>query len=184
MNNNERWITGYEQVREEVEQLLNGLSVAQWTWPPSPKSWPIARCINHINTVNGLVLPRVEAAIRQGQEQGLRSAGPFRYPLFDRLFVYGLEPRAPVKSQSPGIYRPEEEPEYESTRRQFAEYQARLIACVRAADGLDLVKIKIPSPVSDRLRFSLGTWLDAMLAHEQNHLQQAQRVRENSAFPG
>ena len=183
MNNTGRWMAAFEQVQAEMEKLLDGLDEAQWAWSPSVKSWPIARCVNHINTVNGLVLPRLEAAIQRGKEQGLRSAGPFRYPLFDRLFVYGLEPKAPVKSQSPGIYRPQAEPEYAHTCKQFAEDQARLIACARDAEGLDLVKIKIASPVSERLRFSLGTWFNAVLAHEQNHLQQAQRVRGERGFP-
>jgi hypothetical protein len=172
-----------EQFQLELLALIDPLSEVQWGWSPAPRQWSIAQCIDHINTVNGLVVPRIEAAIEQAAEQGLRASGPFRYPLFDRLFVFALEPRAPVKQQAPGIYRPKSDGSKEEIRERFLDLQNRLTTAARRSQGMDLVRVKIPSPVSPLLRFSLGTWLDAMMAHEQNHFEQAHRVRKQPGFP-
>lgn len=173
-----------EKLQQNLFDFVDGLSTGQWEWKPTPREFSIAQCVYHMNTVNGLVVPRIEEAVHRGAEQNLRANGPFRYPIFDRLFVFALEPRAPLKQQSPEMYRPAQAaPGLDETRRRFAGLQLRLIACTYGAEGLDLVRIKIASPVSDWLRFSLGTWLAASLAHEENHFAQAQRLREHSQFP-
>lgn len=173
----------YELLQQDVIRLIDGLSENQWRWQPSPKDWSIALCINHINRVNSLVMPRVEQVIEQGRASRLFAEGPFHYPLFDRLFVFGMEPRNPAQSPVPRIYRPEDAPGYTQTRQEFLGLHTRVMEAVRAAKGLDWVRIKAASPVNERLRFSLGTWFKALLAHEQNHYQQARRVAERAGFP-
>jgi len=166
------------RLRDEILALFEGMDAAGWSWSPAPGEWSIADTIDHINTVNRLVAPRVENAISTGRQQNLYGIGPFRYPIFDRLFVFALEPRAPVKQSAPGIYRPQSKPTLDQARAEFLGLQERLIAAVENARGLHLVKIKIPSPVNNLLRFSLGTWFAATIAHEENHLQQAQKVQQ------
>ena len=183
MNQIINWATAFEELQQQILDLVDQLSEAQWTWSPSPKDWSAARCIDHINTVNGLVVPRLAEAIRRGREMNLTGEGPFRYPLFDRLFVFALEPRAPVKQSAPGIYLPDQQPEREAVRRRFCELQPRLIECVHAAEGLHMVRVKAPSPVNRLLRFSLGTWFSAMAAHEEKHFEQAQRLTREPGFP-
>jgi hypothetical protein len=46
------------------------------------------------------------------------------------------------------------------------------------ADGLDLRRIKVATPISRFLKMSLGMMFAQAAAHEQRHLMQARRVRE------
>jgi hypothetical protein len=173
----------FEKLQQSTDSLLDGLSVDQWRWSVSPQEWSVSQCLSHINTVNGLVVPRLEDAVRRGIAEQRFSPGPFRYPVFDRLFVFALEPRAPLEQRAPEIYQPAAIPSPKEILEIFHDLQHRLIDAARSSAGLDLVRIKIASPVSARLRFSLGTWFAAVGAHEENHLRQAERVLQSPQFP-
>ena len=94
----------------EVRQLTEGFTDTQWYWAPTAKAWSISYCIDHLNVVHTLLLPRFEAAIEQARAQGKYSDGPFHYGLFDRLFVRMMGPNAPLKQQAPRLYRPAPHP--------------------------------------------------------------------------
>ena len=183
MENLNSFVKQLKNLQQDALHLLDGINGEQWGWTVSAREWSIAQCMDHINTVNALVAPRLAKAVQHGLAEGIFAPGPFRYPLFDRLFVFALEPRAPLKQRAPAIYQPASLPGLAESRQRFLEMQERLIADARSSAGLDLVRIKIASPVSVRLRFSLGTWLAAIAAHEDNHLRQAKRVAEDPRFP-
>jgi hypothetical protein len=46
------------------------------------------------------------------------------------------------------------------------------------ADGLDLRRVKVATPISRFLKMSLGAMFAQIAAHESRHLDQAWRVRE------
>ncbi len=168
----------------EVRQLSDGLSDVQWYWSPTAQAWSIGQCIDHLNVVHTLLLPRFEAAIGQAQAQGKYSDGPFHYYLLERWFVRMLGPDAPIKQRVPRLYTPAPHPATpDIVLAQFAALQHQLISCIKAANGLDLVRVKVVSPVSRFVRASLGAWFAATVAHEHNHLVQAQRVRAHPHFP-
>lgn len=48
---------------------------------------------------------------------------------------------------------------------------------LRSADGLDLARIKVTSPVTRLLRLSLGQWLAGLAGHQRRHLWQARQVK-------
>jgi hypothetical protein len=49
---------------------------------------------------------------------------------------------------------------------------------IERADGLDLRRVKVPTPIVRLLKMSLGSTLAQAAAHERRHLAQAWRVRE------
>ena len=49
---------------------------------------------------------------------------------------------------------------------------------MQRADGLDLARVKVASPISRLLRMSLGAMFAQAAAHGRRHLEQARRVRE------
>jgi hypothetical protein len=171
------------RLSEEVRMLGAGLSEAQWHWTPDPARWSIAQCIDHLNTIHTLLLPRLSEAMRRARERGYLGRGRFRYNWFDRMFIDALQPDARPNMRAPALYRPQARPPDGDLLPRFDALQQELIATVEAADGLDLRRIKVASPVSALLRISLGAWFAAIVAHQWNHLRQAQRVREESGFP-
>jgi hypothetical protein len=62
-------------------------------------------------------------------------------------------------------------------------YQVQYVDRLRQANGLDLARARVRSPVGAWLRFSLGAGFALMAAHERRHIWQARRITEMPAFP-
>jgi len=58
----------------------------------------------------------------------------------------------------------------------FRAYQVQFIDRLRQANGLDLARARVSSPVARWIRMPLGSGFAMMVAHERRHLQQARRV--------
>ena len=65
----------------------------------------------------------------------------------------------------------------------FRAYQVQFIDRLRQANGLDLARARVSSPVSKWLRLSLGSGFALMAAHERRHLWQAREISETPGFP-
>jgi hypothetical protein len=64
---------------------------------------------------------------------------------------------------------------------EFIRVRDRLAERVRQADGLDLAKVRLISPINRLLRVPLGTYFNFILAHDRRHLWQARNVRKGLA---
>ena len=60
---------------------------------------------------------------------------------------------------------------------EFMEWQDKLGATIRRADGLDLRRARGRSPALPLIKWSLGALFAITLAHERRHLWQARQVR-------
>jgi hypothetical protein len=133
---------------------------------------------------NGKLVPRFEAAIQQLREHGWRSDGPFRYNWGERRFIALLAPGAAPWLPAPPLYRPAAQPDGHEAIKRFMMLEERLLTCLEQADGYDIGRVKVASPISSLIHLRLGAWFAATVNHNRNHLQQAQRVRAVPAFPG
>jgi len=170
-----------EAIREEASQLTAGLDAMQFTWRLSKDRWSIADCLEHLLLVGRLLLPCIDEAIQLGKQRRMYAQGPFRYSWFDLHFVRSTEPK--TKARMPRVYVPPPPGRVDEVARDFDVLQEQLLERIAASNGLDLKRVKASSPVNRLLRFSLGTWLAAIPAHERQHLVQAWLVRQDPRFP-
>ncbi|MEE8148016.1 MAG: hypothetical protein V3T24_10465, partial [Longimicrobiales bacterium] len=64
----------------------------------------------------------------------------------------------------------------------FLVQQDELLRLLKAAEGADLTRIKVPSPASSLIRFRLGDAFRLIVEHEKRHLLQATRVMAAPGF--
>lgn len=173
-----RYYQQLQQIKEEVRALTGGLGHAAFNAQPEPGRWSVGQCLHHLNVAGYQLVPKLEAAVERGRRHGERAEGPFRYGFLTRLFIRVLDPDARLKLPAPGRFRPADDLAADLVVLEFAALQDRLAACVAGAGGLDLEGIKVPSPITDWVRLSLGAWFAATISHEQRHLAQARRALE------
>jgi DinB superfamily len=167
----------------DAQKLTAGISDGQFNWQPEPGRWSMAQCLVHLNLAAAIQLPRVEAGIRAARAQGLVGQGPYRRGIIGTLIVRLTEPPPKIRFKAPKSMAP---PPAESLPRvgaSFLELQGRLQEQIRHANGVDLGRAKVASPVADWLRFTLGQTLMVIAAHERRHLWQAWQIRNDSQFP-
>jgi hypothetical protein len=109
-------------------------------------------------------------------------AGPFRYGPFERFVLRQTEPPVKRKVTAPKRFRPLHGQPVTAVLPSFLHLQSQLMLLAQSAEGLDLARIKVPTPISRLVRLSLGMTFAQVAAHERRHLEQAWRVRKQ--LPG
>jgi len=168
----------YHALKDEATALVADVDEDLLGRPPDPDTWSVAQVFDHMNTTGWLVLNSLEEAIEQGQENGPYGEPPFRYGFISRWFVRSMQPSSGWTFTAPSIFEPEP-PETlypNETVREFVALQDQFADCVAGAEGLDLRRIRVPSPAVPLLRISLGAWFEAGIAHQRRHLQQIRHI--------
>jgi hypothetical protein len=107
--------------------------------------------------------------------------GPFRFGAIGNWFVRmsGPDEDPPKrKFKSPKMYTPSSNHTISCLTNSFDALQDEFCSRAAKANGLDLARVKVPSPVTRLMRLSLGQWFKLLAGHQERHLQQAQHVRE------
>jgi hypothetical protein len=173
----------FEHVGEQAKALTSGLSEAQFNWRPAADAWSIEECLAHLTMVGQTEVRLIEKAIQDARTRGLTGAGPFRYGWIERTILRQTEPPARRRFSAPRRFRPVHGQPLTAILPTFLHLQRQFVQLAAQSDGLDLARVKVATPMTRLLKFSLGATLAQAAAHERRHLDQACRVRENSGFP-
>jgi hypothetical protein len=173
----------YEQLADEADALTATLTDAQFNWTPPSGGWSVSQCIDHLNVTARVYLPKLDEGIAEAIRRGLYGEGPFRYNLLGRLFVRSQEPTTRMKYKAAKIVMPAPSRKKQETLAAFRAYQVQFIDRLRQANGLDLARARVKSPIINVLRMPLGSGFALTIAHERRHLEQARRVIAEPAFP-
>ena len=168
----------FEQIRDEAQELAAGLSEATFTWRPAPASWSIQECLAHLAMVGAVEADAIEQAIDQGRAEGVSASGPFTYPDWERFLLREAEPPVRDPVSAPKRFVPVHGQPVTSILPTFLHVQRRFQLQIERADGLDLRRIKVPTPLTRLVRMSLGSSFARAAAHGRRHLVQARRVRK------
>jgi len=172
-----------EATKRDAAALLAGMTDAQFHWRPDPDRWSIGQCFDHLNVSIRVTIPAFDRAIAAARGHGWLAPGPFRYGWFARWMVGSMEPPVKRRQRTFKILVPARQAPLAPTLAEFRSLRDQLAERVRSADGLDLKRARVVSPVMWLLRMPLGAYFAFVLAHDRRHLWQARNVRAAPGFP-
>ncbi len=167
-------IDQYDATLSEVERLVAPLTPEQRNWKASDGGWTVDDCLDHLAKVGMQYAGSIEASIDYGQAERMFAAGPFRYGWLERLFVRLTEPPPRFRVKAPRVFRPE--PRQGCALEAYRAANRKLRELAGRAKGMDLRKIRVASPATDRLKVSLGIALALAVAHERRHIYQMRQI--------
>ena len=173
----------FERMSADADALAAPLSDEQFAWQPAPDVWSVSQCLDHLNATAREYLPALDEGIAEAIRRGLYGAGPYSYNWIGRLVVYLNQPTTRLRASAPTAFRPEPERSRHDVTAAFRAYQVQYVDRLHQANGLDLARARISSPVARWVRMPLGSGFATMLAHERRHLAQARRVLSAEGFP-
>jgi hypothetical protein len=172
----ERIVQELEAARGRAHAHAAPLTEEGWRRRPAPGQWAVAECLIHLNLTSEAFLPLIREAIDTGRARHLVGVGPFRRDPVG-WFVYRMtEPPVRFSVKTTDAFVPGGAGPRARVLEAFDALQAQLVACVRAADGLDLRRLRIQSPFAARLRYNLYSCLTIIPAHQRQHLAQAEEA--------
>ncbi len=170
-----------DQISELVTkstELKATINHEQALWSPDKSRWCILECIEHLNIVGELSLPRIRRSIDKLHAKYMHSSGPFNYNFIERYFIKFLSPNTPMSMPVPPPYNPKiasADPDKIWVR--FFTLQKDLEKCIQDANGFNLKKVSFSSPISPITRFTLGAWIEGLVAHERYHWGQVEALQ-------
>ena len=174
----EKYRQQIESIKAEARELTQGLTESQFNWRPAPNEWSIEECLSHLTMVGQWELRAIEEAVDRGQKSGLTATGPFSYGPIDRFIVDMTLPPVRMKLPAPKRFVPLHGQPVTAILPTFLHVQSMFQLQMERAQGLDLARVKVVTPISRFLKLSLGAMFAQAAAHERRHIEQARRVRE------
>ncbi len=158
------------------------LTPAQLNWKPDADSWSIGECIDHISNTNQTYFDVYEK-IGQGiyQPAFWTRISPFS-GMFGKMLIAATEPEAKRKSKTVKVFEPSHSELDKAILEKYEVNNGILISLMKAMDGKDLSKIKIPSPAAAIITYSVKDSIILLVNHEKRHYNQAVKVMKNSGF--
>ena len=181
----------FAAARAAAREVTGGLSEEDFHRRTPEGGWSVGQCLEHLVVADAKMVARLEEAIPRARAAGRVASSeaaraPVRLGWFDRLFIAGTAPgrngaRPKMKVRVGQAFDPGDAALRGRTREQvladFLAVQDRLEAAARAADGLDLAGVRVPSVLAAWAKVSLGGWFLAIAGHHERHLDQARRAR-------
>lgn len=172
-----------EAIRLDARQLIEGLTEEQCAWQPAPNRWSIAQCLEHLNATARNYFPLVNNTINNARPNGLLGAGPYRHGWLGRLYARMVLPPPKLRAPSPRRFVPPPDRPLTEIWPSFLSFQDRLQELIVHANGVDLGRATVTSPVTSLINISLGTTMAIIVGHEERHLWQARQIRNTEGFP-
>ncbi|HEX2254405.1 MAG TPA: DinB family protein [Thermoanaerobaculia bacterium] len=172
------------RITQESRELTADLDEGQRQWRREPGRWGVADCFEHLIVTGGAYYPTLERLLASRHAvPALGGAGSYRVGWLGGFFARQAGHQGKGRRRAPKGLQPRPDSRPDAPER-FAEQQQtllRILAAARRAD-LDRTRLKIPT-VPLPVRFGLGEILYVLVSHQQRHLDQARRVRQDPAFP-
>ena len=168
---------------DAVRELVNGLTETQLNWKPAADKWSIAQCLDHLAITSNRFDSYFSAAIaRARRKRPVTSAPKYQPTLVGGWLIKQVEPTTGRNLPAPKVFRPSAS-EINNAAAKFLHQQDQFLEFVRSSKGIDYNKIRLRSPVTPLMRYSLADAYVVTVVHGQRHIAQARRVRETAGFP-
>ena len=108
----------------------------------------MSQCLDHLNATARQYLPAMDGGIAEAVRRGLYGIGPCSYNWIGRLMVHLMQPTTRLCASAPQTFRPEPGRSRHDVTAAFHAYQVQYIDRLHQADGLDLARARMSSPVA------------------------------------
>ncbi len=179
----ERLVFQSQVLEQEADGIVGGLSEAQFQWSPKNGVWSIGQNIEHLNLINQKLEATFNAEVKRGRAAGVLGDGPFVYGWFSRWVLRMVQPTSTMRTGTKPQFQPKGGKSMAEILGEWAKQHEQLREIIYAANGLDLAKLRVASPVNSFMKYALGAGFWIRLGHDRRHMAQARVVRNDPNFP-
>jgi DinB superfamily len=165
-----------EVVRNNMQPFLK-LRTQQLHWKPAPDKWCIAEIFEHINITHGIYLKYINTALANAPIQARETFKSNLLGIWSYDLIMPRQDGSVFKLRAPKFLHAnpvnlDGEQVLSSFMKQLDDFDHIL----ELAQYVDLQKIKIPFSFTSLLKLRMGDNLRFIVAHNERHLLQAQKV--------
>ena len=176
-------ISAVNSIIDETLASFPGLTAQQLNWKPGAEQWSVAQCFDHLVVTNSPYFPIFDKVLSGEQKNTFWESLPWLPAIWGKILIKAVNPESTRKLKAPKAFHPSNSSIDGDVIHRFIDQQKQVISYMKATEDLDLEKIKISSPISGLITYSLMDAYRIIITHEKRHLLQATRVTEMDGFP-
>lgn len=168
-------------LREITQQRFRPLTDDQLNRRPSPDTWSVGQCLEHLNIIGGFYLPTITRKLKQAQERGSKPAGIVKHGYIGQKMTEALKaPPTDKPMKTPQQYAPSGSRLPRTVVEVFGRQLDDLLNMIEQARRVNANAVRIPNPIIPLLWPRLTDVLEMLVVHIRRHVVQAERVLENA----
>ena len=157
-----------------VAEKLSHYDLPQLNWRPSPNSWTILECLEHLNLYGEFYLPQIEQKINTSKT---KSELHFKPGLLGNYFAQSILPKKNAKKiKTFKVNNPIHQKIDKSTIEKFITQQNQLLTILQDSREVSLNKVKITTSISSLISLKLGDTFLFLTNHIERHLNQIDKL--------
>ena len=167
-------VEGLESAQRRLHVLGQTLSDGDWSRRPGPDRWSPLECVAHLNLTALAMLPLIRDGLARARSDGRPAPRRYRRDALGWLLVQALNKPGKFKVRTTAAFVPTADRPVSEVLAEFDSLQGEQVACVRAADGLPVDRVRIASPFNARIRYTVYSALSILPVHQHRPLWQAE----------
>jgi hypothetical protein len=176
-------VSAANAIADETLAGFSDLTAQQLNWKPGADQWSVAQCFDHLVTANESFFPIFDKVLSGEKKNTFWESLPWLPAFWGKVLIKAVAPESTRKLKAPKIFHPSSSNVDGAIIRRFIDRQNEVIRYMKATEDLDLEKIKISSPVTNLITYSLIDAYKIIINHAKRHLLQAKKVSEMNGFP-
>ena len=177
-----RLIAEANAISDETKARFSDFTAQQLNCRPDADQWSVAQCFDHLVRANEAYFPIFDEVISGEKKSTFWERVPWLPSFWGKVLIKSLDPKSTRKLKAPKIFRPSSSQIDGPIISRFIDQQNRLIRYMKSTEHLDLERIKISSPVTSLITYSLLDTYRIIVTHEKRHFLQAKRVSDVNAL--
>jgi len=171
--------TTVRHLQATVEMELVPLDDFTLNFKPSPERWSVLECLEHLNRYSRYYNPAIAKALQRVPTQTVD--GVVRYSWLGRKSIAMMQPGNGKQYKAVKHMNPVGSTLSRVVLTEFLEHQTQLLVLLTAAQTADLSKKAVPVEFFRLLKLGAGEALEFVVRHEERHVQQALRAKQQAA---
>ncbi|WP_230407180.1 DinB family protein [Pontibacter cellulosilyticus] len=179
MNKLELLTQANRTLTETVTNEFAKLDLDALNYKPSAESWSILECLEHLNRYSRYYNPALAKAIAQNSNGNFLES--INYSWLGKKSLDMVRPQNAKKHKTVKHMNPNNSKLGRGAIDEFLMHQEKLQQLLQNAKGTNLNKKAVPVEFFKLLKLRIGETLEFVVTHQERHIQQALRVKQQQA---
>jgi len=171
--------TASNQYQTIVTELAT-LDISTLNYKPAPESWSVLECLEHLNRYSRYYNPALAKAIANNSDGNYMPS--ITYSWLGKKSLDMVRPQNGKKHKTVKHMNPANSSLGVSTINEFLKHLQDLQNLLQNARTTNLNKKSIPVEFFKLLKMRIGETLEFVVTHQERHLQQALRVKQQAGL--
>ena len=167
-----------DAARSRLHALAATIDEPEWSRRPDRDRWSVAECVAHLDLTGEAFLPLIDEALGRAYAKGGGMQRRMRRSIAGWLLWRMQAPPPRFRVKTTKRFEPKGDLSKAELIERFDAVHDGLISRIHRADGYPIDRVRLVSPFDARVKYDVWASFTIIARHEQRHLWQAERVRD------